>query len=695
MSTAKYSVTELSRMERCHSAGRQSEIGATNCDSHVPVIRAGRSFAGHETRPLPPASAEVGSSGTAESVPAATGEPVVLSRRTVSLDSGAIQTQQPFFRRAETEKLTQAEKVVSKLIPVYISDSRRSASEFWDLFKSLGSRNNMIFLGVNNGMSMLHQIAFQGRVDFLGVLFNLGIWSNLIGIRTEGGAPEHHNLTVMEMAQKMNKASIWAEMDRLNREEESLNELHKAARIGNWEEIDILLGSKFGSYVNLSSMYGKTPLYWAATSGDYDVMHKLIEAGADTSFQTEDGDTLLTRLVKLNYLHLVKRAIDELRLDIEQHGLNGESPLYIASKNGHEEIFYALLNAGATLSGLSLTGSAVSGKIKFMTTLIDRHKLHPNWQDIMGKTPFHAAATAGQVGSMDLLIKNGADVTATDKRKRNLLHFAVEGGSEAALKRAIEIFESRKQLKEFLNAQDVFSEMELILLVKGKIQGQPVWHYMLANRTHYHILREKVRGGPIDVNDYESVIKSGWGESPTQADRDEIERKYSPDKIPPTAPADMTPLMLAIMKEKHSLVAMLLKEKPELEIQDSYGLTAIHLACMKGNIDIVKSLVSAGSKTGVRDKGDRTPLQVAKENGQSVVATFLEDRNYIEKINDFDTDKLVKALRYLHARALNEKLNNGVLKDYSVGVLRELSSDIDSVLYELGTAPIGQVLPDD
>ena len=284
-------------------------------------------------------------------------------------------------------------------------------------------------------------------------------------------------------------------------------------------------------------------------------MDDLVRVGADIFCRTEDGDTLMTRIVSLNHAHLVRPLVAEWGLDPEQHGLT-ESPLYIAAEMAIWKPS-KLSNVGTALSGLALVSASISVKVQFMKTLLDEFHLHPNWKDIMGKTAFLAATAAGQTESMNVLLERGADIAITDRRKRNLLHFATEGGSEAALTKALEMCKAKNILKDLLDAKDVFSGAESIFLVRGKDQGRPAWHYVLVKRARLYMFREKTQGGPIDVANYGSVVRSGWGPAPSQAVANEIERKYSPDQIPPNAPRDLSPLMLAILKDQQPLVQIL------------------------------------------------------------------------------------------------------------------------------------------
>ena len=59
-------------------------------------------------------------------------------------------------------------------------------------------------------------------------------------------------------------------------------------------------------------------------------------------------------------------------------------------------------------------------------------------------------------------------------------------------------------------------DLERIYLVRGKDRGKEAWHYVLLvdDAETERLFKEKVKDGTIDVADYGSVLKSGWGKDP-------------------------------------------------------------------------------------------------------------------------------------------------------------------------------------
>ena len=65
-----------------------------------------------------------------------------------------------------------------------------------------------------------------------------------------------------------------------------------------------------------------------------------------------------------------------------------------------------------------------------------------------------------------------------------------------------------------------------VFLIRGKDNGRPAWHYVLI--THENIKKLKVQkaGTNIDVTDFGKIIRSGWGENPSDAIVEEVEAEY-------------------------------------------------------------------------------------------------------------------------------------------------------------------------
>lgn len=64
-------------------------------------------------------------------------------------------------------------------------------------------------------------------------------------------------------------------------------------------------------------------------------------------------------------------------------------------------------------------------------------------------------------------------------------------------------------------------------------------------------------------------------------------------------------------------------QTPNVDAQDGMGRSALHVACIKGNADIVSLLLGAGASVDLVDNGLLSPLFYAAEKGQLAVARVL------------------------------------------------------------------------
>ncbi|KAF8168207.1 hypothetical protein B0H34DRAFT_684636 [Crassisporium funariophilum] len=93
---------------------------------------------------------------------------------------------------------------------------------------------------------------------------------------------------------------------------------------------------------------------------------------------------------------------------------------------------------------------------------------------------------------------------------------------------------------------------------------------------------------------------------------------------PPPMVTDNSLHGLAISNDNAGLIA-LLDQRPETDLnaRDEYGYAPIHLACDRGNTDIVKSLLVRGADRHIKDPDDFSPLELAQEAGHSEIAHIL------------------------------------------------------------------------
>ncbi|KAF5348301.1 hypothetical protein D9756_010536 [Leucocoprinus leucothites] len=122
-----------------------------------------------------------------------------------------------------------------------------------------------------------------------------------------------------------------------------------------------------------------------------------------------------------------------------------------------------------------------------------------------------------------------------------------------------------------------------------------------------------------------------------------------------------TALILASEKGYLEIVNALVKRRPNFWAKDNSGGTALHAAAKYGYPEIIKILLSYESRNvGERDKEDRTPLDLAIENGNLKAAQALVERGDADpKLRGAPITELLQ--RYIDARPGN-KSNWGVLR---------------------------------
>ncbi len=272
--------------------------------------------------------------------------------------------------------------------------------------------------------------------------------------------------------------------------EHSKNSLHLAAKLGNLEAVQDLLGK--GANVNAQNDTGKTPLHWAAREGHKQVVQALLDKGANVNAEDQDGETSLDLATNQDIETLLRNTAKLLKVaksgDIQEvnslinKGANvnatdqdGKTPLHWAAVKGHEEVVEALLgkhgidvnladknkdtplhsvlkkdnidinvlNAllraeginvntqdGDNRTPLHLAAKKDNIDINVLNALLGAEGIDVNAQDKDNRTPLHWATGRDNVEVVNVLIIKGADVNAQDKDNRTPLHFAAQNNNK-------------------------------------------------------------------------------------------------------------------------------------------------------------------------------------------------------------------------------------------------------------------------
>ena len=191
--------------------------------------------------------------------------------------------------------------------------------------------------------------------------------------------------------------------------------------------------SACGPDIDETDLSGYSPLIWATKRGNLKAVRNLLEAGANPNTITFARVTPLHFAAHGNDLVCVKLLLS--------HGANAsckntefQTPLhYGASARSSSNIIKTFLAAGIDTEERDICGAtalsiaAIRNNVLGMTTLLD-HGANIDTQDNDGDTPLIDAVSKCCNGSIELLLKRGANHIVPNKNYDTILHKAAQSG---------------------------------------------------------------------------------------------------------------------------------------------------------------------------------------------------------------------------------------------------------------------------
>ncbi|KAG7276220.1 hypothetical protein CRUP_004811 [Coryphaenoides rupestris] len=157
--------------------------------------------------------------------------------------------------------------------------------------------------------------------------------------------------------------------------------------------------------LNIYNNLRQTPLHLAVITQQEGLVMGLLRAGADPASLDRHGRTALHLCCDVASLGMARYSLSFHRL----------SSLHIAVQGGHKDLARMLLEAGADInakdikSGQSPLMYAVESNNVDMVHFLIESGSHVNSQSNSGNTALHSACGRGQLDTVWLLLKNGAD----------------------------------------------------------------------------------------------------------------------------------------------------------------------------------------------------------------------------------------------------------------------------------------------
>jgi ankyrin repeat protein len=406
--------------------------------------------------------------------------------------------------------------------------------------------------------------------------------------------------------------------------------LHWAAYYDDAETVRVLL--RAGANANVANRYGITPLAQACENGNAEIVKLLVEAGADVNAPHAEGETPLMTAARTGNPEAIGVLLDHGAQINAAEQWRGQTALMWAAAEGHNEAVKLLLARGALPDAKSkvfdftqlrpkpgsvamnfprggftaLLFAARQGHLPVVKTLVEAGA-DINLGDPDGTTPLIIAIINFHYDVAAYLIEQGADVHAADGRGRTALYAAVDQKNLDISNRPpakVEDHHTPLSLIQMLLARGANPNAALLRPLTARAVLDGADGAMGAGATPF--LRA-ARGGDVETmklllehkanlhattqagaNAMLIAAGTGWRDGKTRA----------PDAASVEAVKFLAGLGLSVNAANPST-----------------GETPLHAAAGRGSDLVVEALLALGADINAKDRGNRTPLDIANGAG--------------------------------------------------------------------------------
>ncbi|KAJ8688119.1 hypothetical protein QAD02_023914 [Eretmocerus hayati] len=367
-----------------------------------------------------------------------------------------------------------------------------------------------------------------------------------------------------------------------------MTSLHHAALQGKAEIVSILLSA--GSEPNITTKIKKhSPLLSLAidvqnsNEQHEDVIRQLITAGAhidgtDSLNRTSLHYACLNGDEKMANLLMIYGAEPTV---IDQNGFNA---LFFATMSENIQLVQKLIDAGMDINYINLKGSDCS--------------------ENQPKTVLHLAIARCNIKMVEHLLKCGADLHRREGLQKSILLFALE------FERSQNAPELMKLLLSYgadMYDVGVINPKSLIRYVKISDHHSPAMIISSAFKSSMSPFELLVS----DSTNQRFIVSNVNRTAEIQI---LLEHGLELARYNPRSPEDFSPLHEAVRFGHRELLSLLLEFNTEsmldLEHVDKEGCSPLHIAVRKELHDCVELLLKSGAKVDCTDSKGRTPLQI-------------------------------------------------------------------------------------
>ncbi len=319
-----------------------------------------------------------------------------------------------------------------------------------------------------DGQRPMHHAARDGKYDILNFLLEHKISHNVTD--KEGNTPLHY--TAMYNRKK--------EMDLLLAHTADIQQCNNAGEdifliAVDKKHIDLVeyLAKKPGININIRDKKGQTAFMRTTIAQDYTGSKKLYDLGVNLRLTDYDQENVLHKAAALGNEDITKLVLSRDKTLLEIKNKHGETPLFVAVKNGRYAISQALIQQyGASINSTNNNGEnplfvAIAKGYETSTKILLQAGASVNTKNKFGETPLLVAVKNGRAELVTLLTQQyNAPVNITSNNGSIPLFIAVENGyqntTKALLKAGASLLTKNKEGESILHVAAQLSDTTIL-----------------------------------------------------------------------------------------------------------------------------------------------------------------------------------------------------------------------------------------
>ncbi|XP_046332501.2 ankyrin repeat and KH domain-containing protein 1-like [Haliotis rufescens] len=376
------------------------------------------------------------------------------------------------------------------------------------------------------------------------------------------------------------------------------NILHEACREGDLSRVQHILTE---GHVDLNSRemkHGRTPLMLAATEGHRDVFDLVMSKGGNVSLVDINGDNILHLACLGGHVEIVKYILSQNIADINSRGQYGRTSAMVAATEGQRDVFDLIMSKGGNVSLVDTHGdnilhlACLRGHVEMVKYILSQNIADINSRGQYGRTSAMVAATEGHRDVFDLVMSKGGNVSLVDTHGDNILHLACLRGHVEMVKYIL----SQKIVD--INCRGMYGRTPLMFAATE------------GHRDVFDLVMSK--GGNVSLVDThgDNTLHLACLRGHAEMVKYILSQKIV--DINGRGMYGRTPLMFAAIEGHKDVFDLVMSKGGDVSAFDGNGNNILHLACLGGNVEIVKYILSQNiAEINSRDTYGRTPLMMA------------------------------------------------------------------------------------